>query len=43
MKKEYAAPELQVEKIDVVDVIAASVGGDNDNTGTGGTEIVNPF
>lgn len=40
MKKEYAAPEVQIEKIAVADIITTSF---EDDTGEGGTEIVNPF
>ena len=39
MKKEYIAPEMKVEELVVEDVITTS----GEDTGEGGTEVVNPF
>ena len=41
MKKRYEEPVAVLEEFRIEDVVTASTGGDN--TGEGGTEIVNPF
>lgn len=40
MKKLFAQPEMEIQKVSVCDVITTSGGTD---TGAGGTEVVNPF
>ena len=41
MKKEFAAPEMLVEELEIEDIVTSST--EDDETGEGGTEVVNPF